>query len=147
MHLQGRPLSVQSLLFSCSLEGGIWLNNRLIGSLLELAPLGKSWLRHCLNLCLPKYYRIQGARGTHVLSQSQVFYFHTVPRKKFGQITGWRPRLGNPGSATDKNALPLLVCPRNSIVSDCIRIVSVRIILRIRHVPSPLVIYLSPLFF
>ena len=43
--------------------------------------------------------------------------------------------------------LPLLVSPRNSIVSDCIRIVSVRIILRIRHVPSPLVVYLSPLFF
>ena len=42
---------------------------------------------------------------------------------------------------------PLLVSPRNAIVSDCIRIVSVRIILRVRHVPSPLVIYLSPLFF
>ena len=45
---------------------------------------------------------------------SKFLHFHAVFGKKIGQIVGWRPlgigttSLGNPGSATGKNSVPLI---------------------------------------
>ena len=66
-------LSIQFLLFSCSLQQNILPNNRFLPQTQQLAPPGKSWIRHCSETAYDK----TTFTVTNFLQQSCVFDIFT----------------------------------------------------------------------